>query len=156
MAIELENGIESAEHQRWRYLLTGDESWFYFSIDHENIWLQDGVQIPTRPKKTISSAKRMLTVFWSSLGFSVIQSLPKGVPFTGENFCSTIIREIQEKRPGDRAEDGRRKLMLHFDNASVHTARDTMDFMRRPRVKRAHTRRSQQIWLHQTSIFFGK
>jgi histone-lysine N-methyltransferase SETMAR len=27
--------------------------------------------------------------------------------------------------------------MLHFDKASVHTARDTIDFMRRNRMKRA-------------------
>jgi hypothetical protein len=86
MAIELKNVIESVKYRVWRYLLTGDESWFYFSIDHDNIWLQDGVPIPTRPKKTISSPKRMLTVFWSPLGFPVIQSLPKRVRFTGEYF----------------------------------------------------------------------
>jgi histone-lysine N-methyltransferase SETMAR len=137
MAIRLKNVIASAKHRGWRYFLTGDESWFYFSIDQENIWLPEGIPIPTRPKKTIASPKRMLTVFWSPLGFPVIQCLPKGFRFTGEYFCSNILREIQEKRPNDRAEDGRRKLVLHFDNAAVHTARDTIDLMQRIRMKRA-------------------
>jgi hypothetical protein len=156
MGIELKNVIESAKHRGWRSFVTGDEFWFSSSLDHENIWLRDGVPIPTRPKKTIASPTRMLTVFWSPLSFPVIQSLPKGVYCTGEYFCSNILRDIQKKRPGDRAEDRRRKLMLHFDNASVHTARGTIDFMRRNCLKRPHTRRSHKIWRHQTSTFFEK
>jgi hypothetical protein len=156
MAIQLKNVIGSAKHRGWRFALTGDECRFCFSINQENIWLQDGVPIPTKPMKTIASPKRMLTVFWSPLGFPVIQSRWKGVCLNGVYFCWNIVPNIQEKRPSDRVEDGRRKLVLPVDNASVHTARDTIDFMRQNPLKRPHTRHFHRISRHQPFPFLER
>jgi hypothetical protein len=36
-SINLKKIFKSARHRRWRYVLTGDESWFYFTINHEKI-----------------------------------------------------------------------------------------------------------------------
>jgi hypothetical protein len=35
-AIEMEKMICSAKHYGWRYILMGDESWFYFSINPDH------------------------------------------------------------------------------------------------------------------------
>jgi hypothetical protein len=32
--------IRSAKHQDWHFIITLDESWFYLSTDHEQIWLR--------------------------------------------------------------------------------------------------------------------
>jgi hypothetical protein len=36
-SIDLKRMLKLAKHRGWRYFLTGDESWFYLTIDHEQI-----------------------------------------------------------------------------------------------------------------------
>jgi hypothetical protein len=36
-SMDLERTLNLAKHRGWRYFLTSDESWFYFTIDHEQI-----------------------------------------------------------------------------------------------------------------------
>jgi hypothetical protein len=47
MVIELQQVLQSAKHRVWRYLLTGDESRFYYTIDHDHMWVLDGEEVPT-------------------------------------------------------------------------------------------------------------
>jgi hypothetical protein len=68
IAIELKKVLLSAKHRGWRYILTGNESWFYFNINHDKIWIQETDLLPTRVRQTISSPKRMPTTFWSHSG----------------------------------------------------------------------------------------
>jgi histone-lysine N-methyltransferase SETMAR len=44
---------------------------------------------------------------------------------------------IAENRPLQTWEDQNRKMVLHFDNASPHTARSTIGYMNRNRLARA-------------------
>jgi histone-lysine N-methyltransferase SETMAR len=136
-AIDLKKVLMSAKHRGWRYILTGDESWFYFNIDHDRIWIPETEPPPTRVRQTVSSLKRMLTIFWSPLGFPLVQLLPKGHHFDADYFCSQIIREIDRIRPTETAEDAKRRLVLHFDNASPHTSTATQEFLHAHRMKRA-------------------
>jgi hypothetical protein len=76
-AVALKNVICSAKHQGWRYILTSDKSWFYFSNNPNHAWVPEGAAIPTRSRQTLSSPNQMLTVFWSSLGFPLVRMLPK-------------------------------------------------------------------------------
>jgi histone-lysine N-methyltransferase SETMAR len=136
-AIQLKKILLSAKHRGWRYILTGDESWFYFTINYDHIWLPDGALTPTRPRHTINTPKRMLTIFWSPLGFPLVQLLPKGQHFNARYFCENILQEINQNRPAATAEDGRRNILLHFDNATPHTAGETLGFLKSHRMKRA-------------------
>jgi histone-lysine N-methyltransferase SETMAR len=136
-AIALKKVLCSAKHQSWRYILTGDESWFYFSNDPDHAWVPEGAAIPTRPRQTIGSPKRMLTVFWSPLGFALVRMLPKGAHFDAHYFCTNILAEVDRIRPAATAEDARRKVVLHFDNASPHSASATASFLSSHRMKRA-------------------
>jgi hypothetical protein len=36
-SINLKNRLKSAKHRGWGCILAGDESWFYFTLDHETI-----------------------------------------------------------------------------------------------------------------------
>jgi hypothetical protein len=62
--------FSSVQHQGWKYLVTLDEAWFYFSNQHEQIWLPDQEHPPTIQQQTISSPKTMLTVVWIPFGIS--------------------------------------------------------------------------------------
>jgi hypothetical protein len=64
----------------------------------------------------------MVTIFWSPLGFRVIRVLPKGVHFDAKYFRNNILSEIDRTRPIGNEEDDPRNLILHFDNATPHTA----------------------------------
>jgi histone-lysine N-methyltransferase SETMAR len=137
MATELQQVVRLAKYRNWHYVLTGGESWFYFAIDHDQMWVPEGAQAPTRPRRTIASAKRMLTVFWSPLGFPLVEILPKGEPFNAGYFCLKILAGIVEHRPVETAEDMTREMVLHYDNAIPHTARLSSDYMNHNRLKRA-------------------
>jgi hypothetical protein len=50
MALELQQVLQSAKHRAWSYFLTGDESWFYYTIDHCHMRIPDGEVVPTRPR----------------------------------------------------------------------------------------------------------
>jgi hypothetical protein len=38
LAIEFKKALCSVKHHGWRYILTGDESWFYFTINPDHAW----------------------------------------------------------------------------------------------------------------------
>jgi hypothetical protein len=122
--------LQSATHRSRRYFLTGDESLFYFTIDHDHISIPDGREVWIHPKQTIGSPKRMLTVFWSPLGFSFVEILPKEIHCDGRYFCSSILSMAGQNRPAATPEDTRRNMVLHFDNACPHTARLRTGYMR--------------------------
>jgi hypothetical protein len=109
-AIELKKVLCSAKRYGWRCILTGDDSWFYFTINPDHAWVPEGAVTPTRSRQTISNPERMLTVFWSSLDFSLVQIFPKGHRFNAEYLCNHILHEIDRIRPATTDEDTRRKL----------------------------------------------
>jgi hypothetical protein len=82
--------IAEARHQSWRYLLTGDESWFFSSTDYEQMWLPQGENAPTRARHVISTPKVMIIIFWSPLGFPVIGALPAGESLQHDIVATTL------------------------------------------------------------------
>jgi hypothetical protein len=55
--------LRLTKHHGWTHFLTGDESWFWLTIDCEQQWLPPGAESPTRLRKMISSPKAMIIVF---------------------------------------------------------------------------------------------
>jgi hypothetical protein len=106
-AIKLKKVLCSAKHYGWRYILKGDESWFYFTINLDYAWLPEGAVTATRSRQTISSPKRMFTVFWSPLGLPLVQILPKAHHFNAEYLYNHILHEIDRIRPATTDEDAR-------------------------------------------------
>jgi hypothetical protein len=39
LSIELLRQLRSIEHHDWQFIITFNESWFYLSANHEQIWL---------------------------------------------------------------------------------------------------------------------
>jgi transposase len=66
----------------------------------------------------------MVTIAWNPLGFHLIKALPKGMSFNAEYYRDNILTELLPLQP---QADGRR-LVLHADNARVHTARKCQAF----------------------------
>lgn len=126
--------IKQARHQSWAFFLTGDESWFYFINDFEQQWLQPNEKPSTKPKTIISTPKRMLTVFWSPLGFRIVEMLPKGQRFNSEYFISSILQKIVDTQPPPVLNQPKRNVVIHMDNATPHRSLAARDFAKKNRL----------------------
>jgi hypothetical protein len=73
------------------------------------MWIPDGAEAPMQSNQTIARPKRMLTVFWSPLGFLVVKIMPKGQHFDAHYFMSIILSVMAENRPMQTWEDQNRK-----------------------------------------------
>jgi hypothetical protein len=78
----------------------------------------------------------MLTVFWSPLGFSLVEILSKRIRFDSEYFCSNILSAIVQNQPSETPEDRRQRMVMHFDSATAHRAKCTNDYPRANRLTR--------------------
>jgi histone-lysine N-methyltransferase SETMAR len=115
----------SIQHRGPKYLVALDKAWFYFSNQHEQIWLPDHEDPPTIERQTISSPKTMLTVVWNPHGFHLVNGLPKGQKGTGQDYIDHILPEIGALRV---ARD-RRKLVVHADNAKPQVAKRVKQYL---------------------------
>jgi hypothetical protein len=61
--------------------MTLDESWLYYTTDHEFRWFPPNGKVPDRERVTIQSKKVMLTIVWSPTGFAVVTALDNGWKF---------------------------------------------------------------------------
>jgi histone-lysine N-methyltransferase SETMAR len=79
----------------------------------------------------------MLTIFWSPLGFSLLEILPKRIHFDSQYFCSSNLSAIVQNRQSETHEDRRRRMVVHFDSATPHTAKYMIDYLKASRLTRA-------------------
>jgi hypothetical protein len=89
--------IAEARHQIRRYFLTGDQSWFFYSTYYGYMWLRQVEKAPPRERRIISRLTVMIIIFWSRVGFPVIDALSAGEKFTVRYFCDNIVPQIAEQ-----------------------------------------------------------
>jgi hypothetical protein len=95
----------------------------------------------------------ILTVFWSPLGFPVLDILPEKQPFTSEYFCTTIGTQLAQCALAETRQSGGRQLPVHMDNATPHRSKQTKEFMAKNRLisaahppKKKTTRQRLRRW----------
>jgi hypothetical protein len=71
---ELLHQLLLIKHHGWQFILTLDESWFYFALEHAHIWLRPEEQPPERPGHMIQGSKMMVTIAWNPLGFHLCET----------------------------------------------------------------------------------
>jgi histone-lysine N-methyltransferase SETMAR len=117
----------------WQFIITLDESWFYLSTDHEQIWLRVEGHPPERPRHTIQEPKMIVTIAWNPLGFHLLDALPKGNTFNVKYYLVNLLTEFLPLHP---EVDGRR-LVIHADNKRPHIARKYRVFCKENLVRLA-------------------
>jgi hypothetical protein len=110
---ELPLTLRSSKYHGWSHLLTCDESWFWLAIEYEQQWFAPSAERPARLRKMINSPKAMIIIFWSPLGFPVIQARQPKVPFTSEFFVDAILLHVAAKSAGS---PGHRMVLHMFSN----------------------------------------
>ena len=114
-------------------VVTCDETWLYHydpeSKQESMEWKHATSPKTKKFKATRSTKKVMSTIFWDSKGVIHIDYLPHGTTMNGKyyaNLLKQVRQSIKEKRRGKI----RRGIMLHQDNAPVHTSQVAMDAVR--------------------------
>jgi transposase len=75
----------------------------------------------------------MITVVWNPHGFHVIQSLPKGIKWTGRYSSENILSQIAALRDVGN----HREMIVYADNSGPHVAKYVTEYMDQNSLKRA-------------------
>jgi hypothetical protein len=88
----------------------------------------------------------MLTIFWATTGPLVEDWLPTNALFTGTYFCEVILPRLASAAFPDQAEQRKRRVYLHMDNARPHNSRKSLQCVADNKFKRMlHPPYSQDI-----------
>lgn len=104
-------------------IVTGDESWvlYYDPEDQKQSrqWVTRGDPTPTKPKKTLTNEKILLTVFWDMKGVLLVDFMPRGRTMNGKYYAELMDKlrySIKNKRR-NTLHDG---IFLLHDGARPH------------------------------------
>jgi hypothetical protein len=112
--------LQHQKNMAWYDIVTLDESWFYFTTDHERIWCPEGTEAPEREWITVQSRKMVATIVWNPTGFDPIVALPKITKFNADYYISHILGPLAEWR---RSQAGGSDRRLHVDVDNAHPGR---------------------------------
>jgi hypothetical protein len=128
--------LEAQQAAGWHDIVTLNESWFYFSRDHECIWFEPEELVPDKERQIISSSTLIITVVWNSSGFYVMTALPKGLKVDIGYYTREILQEIEKWREQQGVGSGR-KLSFHMDDARSHSTKLSMYFLEANDMKKS-------------------
>jgi hypothetical protein len=121
--------LQEAERTGFRFVFTGDESWFFLKTSTDLMWLPPGSSAPSCPRSTIASEKVMVSIFWSGAGFRIVDALPKGDHMTAQHMLERILQPLEQSIVDQFRSIERHRVFIHMDNSRVHTAKIVKDFL---------------------------
>jgi hypothetical protein len=98
LSFELFEMLQHQKDRAWHDIIMLNESWFYFTTNHERIWLPEGTEAPKRERITVQSRKMMVMIVWNPTGFCRIVALPEGMKFDADYYISHICNPLGEWR----------------------------------------------------------
>jgi histone-lysine N-methyltransferase SETMAR len=118
------------------HIMTGDESWFYYSYDSSSMFARDRASVVPRVSKTIGSKKAMITIFFTGRRLLRLVYLPQGQKYNKEYFVSEILQGIGDACNHGHGNRGTKSMKIHMDNCRVHNAADTTAILCRLKLTR--------------------
>jgi hypothetical protein len=55
--------LAKAKRHAWQFIITGDESWFFYVTSRSKIWLSRDADTPEMARRLINTPKVMVTIF---------------------------------------------------------------------------------------------
>lgn len=114
-------------------IVTGDETWIY-DYDPEtkqqsSVWLFPGETPPTKVRRSRSVGKRMVAVFFRKSGLVAVAPLEDRRTVNANWYTTICLPQVFQAIQQQRPKSGHRGILLHHDNASAHTAAETVEFL---------------------------
>jgi hypothetical protein len=133
---ELLEVLQNAKRLRWRFVLTGDESWFFYVNEHQKLWLAPDLDPPEVARRRIKIPNVIVISFGNILGLHVSTFLA-GESFDANYFVRNVLTPITHLPIVDVAHKQKKLFILHMDNSPIH----------KPTVIRAQLSQCRSIWL---------
>lgn len=114
-------------------------------------WLPKGSRAPVKAKRQESRRKHMVTTFFDSQGLVYTNIVPPGTSINAERFVDILqkfLKTIKQKREDV---EGANSFLFHMDNAPIHTAKVTKDYMAKKGFRVVEHPPTLQTWPQQTS-----
>lgn len=129
--------LKSCSKNKWRYLVTGDESWFFYFTPNGTKWIDENETPSTTEKRGFGTKKYLLTIFWNPYGIAVIDVLPTCDTMDSSKFILHVLSPLTEFEPNIQAKKSRKRFWVHFDNAPCHRSKAVKAFMTQKKLSRA-------------------
>jgi transposase len=128
--------LEPTSSNKWRYVITEDESWIYRDNNIRGMWAHDRDEIPRSVRHSVCSKKTMISVYFSRYGFESIEYVRQGQNYNSEFFADFVLTNLEYKLAIRRPKLRAKNVYLHVDNARPHTAKRSI-----ARIEELHFKR---------------
>jgi histone-lysine N-methyltransferase SETMAR len=122
--LDMRQGLGSKQQ---KYLITVDESWIYWDNQRRGMWAQDRDELPPNVKRTTSSKKAMVSLYFSCCAVLSVEFLPMGQKYNSQFFTETVLPSIDKKLPECHPKSPTTAAHLHVDNAKPHTSKISIE-----------------------------
>jgi hypothetical protein len=85
----------SCKKRNWQFILTGDESWFFYRKLNSRIWLPPDAEKPEVARQLINILKIRVTVFWNPGGLYVNRFLESGTSVNSAYFAEYVLGDVE-------------------------------------------------------------
>ena len=111
-------------------IYTGDESWIYAyepeTKQQSTVWVFQDESNPTKVVRARSTSKQMVACFFGKTGHVATVPLEQRRTVNSEWYTTICLPEVFEEI---RKTNRRKRIILHHDNASSHTSRQTTAYL---------------------------
>lgn len=117
-------------------IISGDESWIYAydpdSKQQSTIWVFQDEPKPTKVIRSRSTSKKMVATFVGKTGHVATIALEDRRTVNAEWYTTVCLPQVIAEL---RKSNSKRRIILHHDNASSHTARQTIEYLKQEKVE---------------------
>jgi hypothetical protein len=121
LAQSMLQGLAKHEHTNYHFPFSGDESWMFYAYNHRTRWAASWDDVDEIERPSHLHQKTMFTVFFNGTGEYKIMITPDGQKVNSAYFIESLLRPLAEICYPQGRGTRERRVMLHFDNASVHS-----------------------------------
>ena len=125
--------FDEGKSKRVYDIVTGDESWIYqFEPEtkrQSSVWIFPDEAPPQKFKRSRSVGKKMVASFFAKTGHVATVPLDDRRTVNADWYVNQCIPQVLDVWQQRRPKTGLKGLLWHHDNASVHTAALTIDFL---------------------------
>ena len=135
MAKNLLKNLKEEEATGFEFVMTGDESWFYYHYPQKEIWILNGEDVPNGHKNEPYAKKSMFTIFVNGKGVQIIDLKPIEIKITGDYFLGNILMTIEQSDLMIKSKKWKHRLCLHNDNAPSHCSKIVKNHIENSSIK---------------------
>ena len=114
--------LNDCSANNYKYIITGDESYFEYYYSRERMWAFSKGDIDEKLEQSHFQRKTMFTIFFNGDGIQLIDMKPKGIRINADYFLNNIIKTLELTDIVTEATRNDENVFIHYDNAPCHNA----------------------------------